>query len=314
MTTMERPLGEVLVEMGLATREQLQFAAEEEERSGESAWKTLVRRGMVTENDLVRARAVQIGVEFAEVSTLRVPDALIERVPYAVARRQMALPVRIEADHIVFAVAEPRNHLTKAELESVAKTKVVLAAAYRPDLEAAIERAYTKATPQSLRAFTPSSETKPANGVRQPSNGTGKTASNSPVASNGAPATAASVDSKEPNFSDFLGAVIDRKASDLHLTAGVPPMMRIDGELAPIPGYRKMTPTDIQTLIYSILTQKQREIFEDRLELDVSYSMPGRGRFRVNVFQQRDSLGAVMRLIPFDISSLDDLGLPDVGA
>jgi twitching motility protein PilT len=75
-------------------------------------------------------------------------------------------------------------------------------------------------------------------------------------------------------------------------------------------GYRRLEPKDLQELIYSILNQKQRETFEDNLELDVSYALPGRARFRMNVFRQRDALGSVMRLIHFEIRSVDDLGLP----
>ena len=117
-------------------------------------------------------------------------------------------------------------------------------------------------------------------------------------------------DERDPNLSDFMMQVIELNASDLHMTAGLPPMMRLNGVLKPIRGYRKLFPQDMQELIYAILTQKQREIFEDKLELDLSYQLPGKARFRVNVFRQRDALGAVMRLIPFGIKTVEDLGLP----
>jgi twitching motility protein PilT len=115
---------------------------------------------------------------------------------------------------------------------------------------------------------------------------------------------------REPNLAQFLTYVLEKGCSDLHMTTGLPPMARLYGELRPIPGYRKLFPKDLQELVYAILTQKQREIFEERLELDVSYSLPGKARFRVNVFQQRDALGTVMRLIPFEIKNTEDLGLP----
>src|SRR5918999_4811999 len=115
---------------------------------------------------------------------------------------------------------------------------------------------------------------------------------------------------REPNLAQFLTYVLETNCSDLHLTTGLPTMGRLHGELRPIPGFRKLFPKDLQELVYAILTQKQREMFEERLELDVSYSLPGKARFRVNVFQQRDALGSVMRLIPFGIKSVEDLGLP----
>jgi twitching motility protein PilT len=117
---------------------------------------------------------------------------------------------------------------------------------------------------------------------------------------------------KEPSLAEFLMAVIAADGSDLHLTAGLPPMIRVHGDLRPLKGYRKLAPKDLQEIVYSMLTQKQREIFEENLELDVSYSLPGQARFRVNVFQQRDAVGAVMRLIPFSIKSVEELELPQV--
>ncbi|MEX2421486.1 MAG: type IV pilus twitching motility protein PilT, partial [Actinomycetota bacterium] len=107
-----------------------------------------------------------------------------------------------------------------------------------------------------------------------------------------------------------LAELLRKGGSDLHLTAGLPPMVRVHGELEPLPDYAKLTPDELQKVLYSILTQKQREVFENELELDLSYAVPGLARFRVNVFQQRDAMGSVMRIIPYEILSLEDLGLP----
>jgi twitching motility protein PilT len=117
---------------------------------------------------------------------------------------------------------------------------------------------------------------------------------------------------QEPNLAEFMIAVADGMGSDLHLTAGLPPMIRVHGDLRPLKNYRRLEPKDLQDLLYSMITQKQRELFEENLELDFSYALPGRARFRVNVFQQRDALGAVMRLIPFEIKKLEDLGAPPI--
>ena len=111
---------------------------------------------------------------------------------------------------------------------------------------------------------------------------------------------------------ELLGRLLDMKGSDLHLTAGAPPTVRVHGDLEQIEGYPALTPRALQQMIYAILPQKLRERFEQELELDMSYSLPGRARFRVNVFQQRDALGAVFRVIPFEIKTVDDLGLPPV--
>jgi twitching motility protein PilT len=109
---------------------------------------------------------------------------------------------------------------------------------------------------------------------------------------------------------DLLEALLACGGSDLHLTAGAPPTVRLHGVMRPIEDTPKLVPADLQRMIYQVISQKQRERFEENLELDFAYPLPGRGRFRVNVYRQRDSIGAVFRMIPSDIKPLEDLGLP----
>jgi twitching motility protein PilT len=110
---------------------------------------------------------------------------------------------------------------------------------------------------------------------------------------------------------DILRRVVELGGSDLHLAAGCHPVIRLRGELAPLSEYPVLDGVKIRELLYAILTQKQRERFEDDLELDTSHSIPGVGRFRVNVLLQRDAVGAVMRVIPHEIVPLGALGLPE---
>jgi len=110
---------------------------------------------------------------------------------------------------------------------------------------------------------------------------------------------------------EVLKEVLERGASDLHISVGVPPTLRVDGKLVHLDAPR-VTNNDARSLIYSILTQDQRQKLENEWELDFSYSVPGRARFRVNAYFQRNSLGAAFRLIPVDIKSIDELGLPQV--
>ena len=110
---------------------------------------------------------------------------------------------------------------------------------------------------------------------------------------------------------DILVEVLEAKASDLHLAVGVPPAIRVNGKLQHL-DYPRLTPSDVRDLIYSILTQDQRQRLETDWEIDFSYSVPGRARFRVNAFFQRNSLGAAFRLIPVNVLGIDELGLPKV--
>jgi twitching motility protein PilT len=116
--------------------------------------------------------------------------------------------------------------------------------------------------------------------------------------------------SRDVPIPELLEIVVARGASDLHLTSGTAPVVRLNGQLQRLQDYADLEPDQLQRMIYSILTQKQRERLEQDLELDVSYALPGRGRFRVNVYFQRDSLGAAFRMIPFEIKSIENLGLP----
>jgi twitching motility protein PilT len=112
------------------------------------------------------------------------------------------------------------------------------------------------------------------------------------------------------NLNELLVQVLEMGASDLHMTTGARPVVRIHGELNELNDQPVLTPPVIQRVLYAILTQKQRERFEEALELDFAYSVPGRARFRVNVYRQRDALGAAFRLIPYEIRPLEELGVP----
>jgi twitching motility protein PilT len=116
----------------------------------------------------------------------------------------------------------------------------------------------------------------------------------------------------ELDFAEVLLEVINRRASDLHITAGAPPMVRVRGRLTPIEGYPVLTPTDTREIVYSILSNAQRQKLENNWQLDFAYQIPGTARFRVNAYFQRSAIGAAFRLIPFDVVALESLGLPPV--
>jgi twitching motility protein PilT len=118
----------------------------------------------------------------------------------------------------------------------------------------------------------------------------------------------------EIDFAALLLEVADRRASDLHLAAGAPPMVRVRGRLTPVEGYPVLTPTDTREIVYSILTGAQRQKLENNWQLDFAYQIPGKSRFRVNAYFQRSALGAAFRLIPFEVVPLETLGLPPVVA
>jgi twitching motility protein PilT len=114
------------------------------------------------------------------------------------------------------------------------------------------------------------------------------------------------------DLTELLKIMISRGASDLHLTVGIPPTIRVDGGLVHLENVPKLTPDDTKELAYGVLTEVQRAQFERTNELDLSFGIRGLSRFRANVYRQRDCVAMALRRIPFEIMSFDKLGLPQV--
>ncbi len=112
---------------------------------------------------------------------------------------------------------------------------------------------------------------------------------------------------------ELLRIMVERSASDLHITTGAPPMLRIDDQIVPLRrNLALLTPTDTQRLCYQILTEEQRVRFERSCEIDLSFGVKGLARFRANIFLQRGAVAGTFRAIPFKILGLEELGLPTV--
>lgn len=113
-------------------------------------------------------------------------------------------------------------------------------------------------------------------------------------------------------LNDILGIAVKGGASDIHLKAGLPPMFRVNGSLVPLKDGPRISPEELSRMALSVMNNYQRERFKQFNELDLAYGVPGLGRFRVNVFQQRGTVGIVLRTIPFKVQGLDELRLPPV--
>ncbi|MCK4503882.1 MAG: PilT/PilU family type 4a pilus ATPase, partial [Desulfuromonadales bacterium] len=114
------------------------------------------------------------------------------------------------------------------------------------------------------------------------------------------------------NLNDILALALKSNTSDIHLKAGLPPVFRIDGNLRPLPKAPRLTADIVRSMCEGIMNDRQRDTFEEMNEVDLAYGVPGLGRFRVNIFMQRNSMSAVFRAIPFKISTLDDLLMPQI--
>jgi twitching motility protein PilT len=249
---------------------------ERETDTGVPFAKLLASEGLVSERDLVAAVADQIGVAMWDPDEQPIPALVAGMLPVALCQRHRAVVVGMHSGRLIVAMEDPTDTAGIAEIEAETGWTVEARLAAASDVSLAIEVLYGV-------------EDKPT-----------------PTMVTQAPA------GSELHLNTLLAEMLEAGASDLHLSVGIPPSIRVDGALRPMEGYESLTPTESRRLVYGILTQKQREKFEGELELDTSHSVPNQGRFRLNVFLQRDSVGAVLRAIPYKITPLEKLGIPAV--
>ncbi len=288
---MSKGLGDVLVEQGVINFGVLADAVSRQSTHGSSLGRTLVDMGAVNEQQIVAAIARQMDLPFADCSPGAVDPAAAALLPRAVAEELTALPVQFTPDSgLLVAVVDPGNEATLARVKAETGCSVHAGLAVRSDLVAAI--AHMTEAPARAAIATPM-----ANGALK-------------MPENDASGLLMYEQEASLDLNGVLISLLEMGGSDLHLTAGIPPSIRVHGSLQPLEGYPVLKPKDIQQAIYGILTQRQREQFENELELDLSYSVPGKSRFRVNVFQQRNTMGSVMRAIPYEIKSIEELCIP----
>ncbi len=307
-------LGEMLIEQGVLSAAQL-GAAQDHAGPGGSLTRSLMQLHLATESDLVHAFATSLGMASTEVGPETVDPTVAALLSGEDARALTALPVRFdEAGSLIVAIADPKDPTLASTLEAALGMPVTLALAPRWALLEAIEALngpLTAVAALSVAAVTAGSGVQaPAGGVPSRSNG----AAAPPPTGNRdrpEPPTVASEEDASIDLDQLLKTLVDRGGSDLHLTAGIPPAMRVNGDLCQLEEFPVLTRNELQKMLYGIMTQKQREAFENELELDMSYAVPNLARFRVNIFQQRDSIGSVMRVIPYGILPLEDLGVPE---
>ena len=123
--------------------------------------------------------------------------------------------------------------------------------------------------------------------------------------------SAGGLEEPEVPLDEILVYLLEKGGSDLHLSVNAPPMIRVHGDLEAVPGYRPLTAHQLQDAVYAILTDRQKQRFEETKELDLAYQLPGAARFRVNIMQQQGAIGAVLRAIPWEILPLEALRMPE---
>jgi twitching motility protein PilT len=280
MTTAEgvRSIGDVLAARGVITAEQLAWA--KDQKGSGSVAGVLLSAGIVTEVQVVAAAGEHLGVPFADLDASPPDPSLGSLLPAEAARRSRAVPIGGDATSLMVAIADPTDAQLLAWVARHAGTPVRASIATPAAIARALDLLY--ATPTGA----PTGAVATVTGVPAPISEVGT------------------------SLDTMLGHVVAHGASDLHLSVGKPAAIRIDGQIWPLEGEPALTPERTRALVESALNEVQLRRFDEELELDTSYTAPAVGRFRMNAFVQRGSVGAVLRAIPLTVPEFSDLGLP----
>jgi len=267
-------------------------AAHQQKWLGEAAAET----GALSYEEIARAISLDAKIPLANLRNITPNLIALSKFPEELCRRYSMLPLSMETGMLSVVMGDPFDEDAK-RLAHEKGGELVIHVAPMDEVHATITNWYLRLAPESL------------NGT----GGFGARTAPAEIAPEMLPILTPNQKDESENIllEDLLRMMADNKASDLHLAVGSPPLMRVHGELIPMP-YPVLKPTTLQPVIYSILTDIQITAFERHWELDFSYSLPGVSRFRVNVHKQRGSVGAVFRSIPSETPTLDKLRMPPI--
>jgi twitching motility protein PilT len=304
MQSASRQVGQFLVERKVLSKDALEHALAKEAETGVPLAKILASEGIVSERDLVAAVAQQLGMPFWDPTITPISPLAEGAVPTDVARKYMVVAIAVQGEELLVATEDPTDEEMLGAVSQVSGCKAKPCLATRADIARALDAMYGPARSKGAASFAPT----PA-GSGTPLLGSAH-AGDVKQAAQIAPMSEDQELAPEVSINRMLTRLVELRGSDLHLSVGLPPMVRVDGDLQPLEEFEVLTGSKLRELVYAILPQRVRERFENDLELDTSHVVPGVGRFRVNVFQQKDAVGTVMRAIPFEILSLEALGVP----
>jgi twitching motility protein PilT len=279
-----RSVGELLVGRKVLSRDDLEVLLVQEERSGLSFVQLVVAEGFIAERDVMAAIATHVGLAAWNPLDNPIPPVVRAMIPPALARKLRAVAVGIDEATLVVAMEDPGDPGAIDQLHRETGWQIRPAMVTASDLSRALDEIYGPLEVEPSAA---------------------EEAADMATLLDGESVTGLPV-----HLNVLLTRMVELGASDLHLSNGRPPSIRIDGSISVLDDWPSMNGSQLRELIYGILSDRQRERFEADLELDTSHSIPGVGRFRLNVFLQRDTVGAVLRAIPQTIVPLEKLGLP----
>ncbi|MEO7428359.1 MAG: PilT/PilU family type 4a pilus ATPase [Acidimicrobiales bacterium] len=280
-----RRLGEFLVARRVLSRDALEGLLARESAEGIGLSTILQVEELVSEHDLTAALANELGIPHVELAEQSITPEVWGMVPADLARGYLAVAIERRPTGLVVAMEDPSDEQVVGSLEADLGMTILPAVAVREELVRLIDQMYGPGTDDATASVAGHGTVASPRGAVGPSRGV--------------------------RLDDLLDEVVRVGGSDLHLTVGSPPVVRVEGVLRRMPGIAVLNGSEVRRLVLGLFTPAQRERFLDVGELSTSHAIAGKGRFRVSAFVQRDSVGAVLRLVPAEIPSTDDLGLPD---
>lgn len=278
LTSQARRFGDALVDRHVITREQLEAALEDSARTGKPFPEVMRGVADIPSVDIAAAWAAALGAHFIDFATVVIEPEAVALLPESVARSSRVVPVSVSDGALLVAFATPLDPGTVRTI-----TEHVRSAGAEVEVGIAAAEAIDEALDATFGG---------------------------PAVEQSAPAVGHAEPSTE--LYRLFERTIALGASDLHLAANQPPFVRIVGELVRMPDEPALSAAKVRELAYSILSVRQQERFEERQELDTSHAMGTQVRFRVNVFVQRNAVGAAFRVIPYEVVPFEQLGLPPI--
>jgi twitching motility protein PilT len=272
-------IGEILVSAGVVREEQLTEALRSQHQLGGTLGENLVRLGFLTEEALLSALSEQLGIQHINLAKVEVPVSVQQLVKMETVRLRRLLPIGFEGKRLAVGMVDPTDlsALSEVEFQSGHATKAVILSATHFEQAMAFFQANGYGTaPLKLDAEMETSRRSKRGGT----------------------------------LADMLSVLLSWKGQDLHLSAGAIPSVRVDNEIRRL-NLPVLKPAEIEQMILAILTPDQRRAFQEALELDFAFSLHGVGRFRCNLYRQRNSIAFTARHVSESIPSAGELGLPD---
>ncbi len=272
-------IGEILVTAGAIQQEQLNDALRSQNQLGGTLGENLIRLGFIAEGDLLRFLSEQIGIQHINLSKVEVPVSVQRLVNIETVRLRRLLPIGFEGKNLVVGMVDPTDitALSEVEFQSGHRNKAVILSATQFEQALAFFQAHGYGT-------VPLKMEKEAGASKR--------------------------SRVEGNLASMLSLLLAWNGQDLHLSAGAIPSIRVDNEIRRL-NLQAMKPAEIEQMIFAILTPEQRRHFQGRMELDFAFSLHGVGRFRCNLYRQRNSIAFTARHVSENIPSAADLGIPD---